>query len=77
MGSKEKGEDGTKPEVYQAVRVWLKNGTRVHGMWTGSKWWSVKGEIEPVKWELEERPKKTKKISKALPKFLKSPAKSA
>ena len=36
------------------------------GMWTGEKWWSVKGEINPVNWELEERPKKTKKLEKAL-----------
>ena len=40
------------------------------GMWTGTKWWSVRGEIEPVKWELEERKKKrTKELLKALPKF--------
>ena len=36
------------------------------GMWTGEKWWSAKGEINPVRWELEERPKKTKKLEKAL-----------
>jgi hypothetical protein len=24
------------------------------GMWTGVKWWSTKGEIKPVKWELED-----------------------
>lgn len=67
MSSKEHGESGTKPELRKAVRVWLEDGTRVHGMWTGTNWWSVKGEISPVKWELEERPKKTKKISKILP----------
>ena len=35
-------------------------------MWTGTKWWSSKGEIEPVKWELEERRKKAKKLRKML-----------
>ena len=34
-------------------------------MWTGTKWWSSKGAVEPVKWELEERRKKTKKLRKA------------
>ena len=56
-----------KPTAYKAVRIWLRDGTRMHGMWTGSTWWSVKGEVSPVRWELEERPKKTKKISKVLP----------
>ena len=38
------------------------------GMWTGAKWWSSKGEIKPVKWELEERKKKkTDKLRKAIP----------
>ncbi|MBN8710191.1 MAG: hypothetical protein BGO12_20035 [Verrucomicrobia bacterium 61-8] len=67
MSSKEQGQSGTKPELRKAVRVWLEDGTRIHGMWTGTNWWSVKGEIFPVKWELEERPKRTKKISKVLP----------
>ena len=44
----------------------LADGSRILGMWTGEKWWSVKGEINPVNWELEERPKKTKKLEKAL-----------
>ena len=49
---------------------WLADGSRMLGMWTGTKWWSVRGEIEPVKWELEERKKKrTKELLKALPKF--------
>jgi hypothetical protein len=39
------------------------------GMWTGVKWWSTKGEIKPVKWELEERQKKkTEKFRKAIAK---------
>lgn len=67
MSSKQKGDSGTKPELRKAVRVWLEDGSRTHGMWTGTHWWSIKGEIAPVKWELEERPKKTKKISKTLP----------
>lgn len=67
MSSKESGDSGTKPESYKAVRVWLEDGSRTHGMWTGTVWWSIKGEISPVKWELEERPKKTRKISKTLP----------
>jgi len=66
MSSKEKGDDGVKPDLHKAVRVWLVDGTRMHGMWTGSNWWSTKGEISPVKWELEERPKRTKKIARVL-----------
>jgi hypothetical protein len=58
-----------KPAPYKAVRVWLPNGTRTLGMWTGSRWWSTKGEIDPVKWELEVRKKKkTQKLLKKLPK---------
>jgi hypothetical protein len=59
-----------KPKPYKAVRVWLPDGTRMLGMWTGTKWWSVNREIKPVKWELEERKKKkTKELMRALPKF--------
>jgi hypothetical protein len=61
--------DNEKPVPYKAVRVWLSNGTRALGMWTGSRWWSTKGAIDPVKWELEVRKKKkTQKILKKLPK---------
>ena len=56
-----------KPRAYKAVRVWLSNGRRMLGMWTGSKWWSMEGEIQPVRWELEERRKKTDKLRKAIP----------
>lgn len=56
-----------KPKAYKAVRVWLSNGTRMLGMWTGAKWWSMEGEIHPVRWELEERRKKTGKLRKAIP----------
>ncbi len=56
-----------KPVAYKAVRVWLSNGRRMLGIWTGTKWWSTEGEIEPVKWELEERRKKTDKLRKAIP----------
>ncbi|MGB8464519.1 MAG: hypothetical protein WCE49_06215 [Terrimicrobiaceae bacterium] len=56
-----------KPVAYKAVRVWLSNGKRMLGIWTGTKWWSTEGEIEPVKWELEERRKKTHKLRKAIP----------
>ncbi len=39
-------------------------------MWTGTKWWSLRGEVNPVRWELEERKKKkTKKLKKTLPEF--------
>ncbi len=56
-----------KPPAYKAVRVWLSDGSRMVGMWTGVKWWSTKGEIKPVKWELEERKKKkTERLSKAI-----------
>jgi hypothetical protein len=59
-----------KPTPYKAVRVWLADGSRMLGMWTGTKWWSTRGEIKPVKWELEERKKKkTKKLIKTVPKF--------
>jgi len=71
---KEKGEQGHKPQPYKAVRVWLADGTRVHGMWTGEVWWSLKGEVSPVKWQLEERPKKTKKIGRILPEELRQSA---
>jgi hypothetical protein len=43
--------DGPKPIQYVAVRVWLEDGTRMLGMWTGTRWWSTKGEIHPVTWE--------------------------
>jgi hypothetical protein len=59
--------DDPKPKPRKAVRVWLSDGTRMLGMWTGTKWWSSKGEIAPVKWELEERRRKTKKLRKTLP----------
>jgi len=36
-------------------------------MWTGSRWWSTKGEVHPVEWELEVRKNKTKKLLKSLP----------
>jgi hypothetical protein len=47
-----------KPMAYKAVRVWLSDGSRILGMWTGTKWWNLQGEIKPVRWELEERKKK-------------------
>jgi hypothetical protein len=61
--------DDVKPVPHRAVRVWLADGTRMLGMWTGERWWSVKGEINPVKWELEERAKKTKKLEKTFRRF--------
>lgn len=58
-----------KPMAYKAVRVWLSDGSRMLGMWTGTKWWSLQGEIKPVRWELEERKKKkTDKLRKIIPK---------
>ena len=60
--------DDVKPIPRVAVRVWLADGTRILGMWTGARWWSTKGEIHPVKWELEVREKKTEKLLKKLPK---------
>jgi hypothetical protein len=38
-----------KPRAYKAVSAWLCNGRRMLGIWTGVKWWSVEGEIEPVR----------------------------
>jgi hypothetical protein len=55
-----------KPIPYKVVHVWLADGTRILGMWTGERWWSTKGEINPVEWELEVRKKKTEKLLKAL-----------
>ena len=55
-----------KPPAYKAVRVWFSDGSRMLGMWTDVKWWSTKGEIKPVKWELEERKKKTERLRKAI-----------
>jgi hypothetical protein len=56
-----------KPMAYKAVRVWLSDGSRMLGKWTGVKWWSTKGEIKPVRWELEERKKKkTDRLRKAI-----------
>ena len=55
-----------KPIACQAVRVWLSDGGRMLGIWTGTKWWSTKGEIQPIKWELEERKRKTDKLRKAI-----------
>jgi hypothetical protein len=58
-----------KPIAYKAVRVWLSDGSRTLGMWTGTKWWSLQGEIKPVRWELEERKKKkTDKLRKTIAK---------
>jgi hypothetical protein len=58
-----------KPLAYKAVRVWLSDGSRMLGMWTGTKWWSLQGEIRPVRWELEERKKKkTDKLRKVIAK---------
>ena len=57
-------DDGTKPEQYKAVRVWLADGTRMLGAWTGQTWLSAQGEIDPTRWELRERKKKTKKLRK-------------
>jgi hypothetical protein len=66
-GSKTTAVYDPKPIAYKAVRVWLSDGCRMLGMWTGVKWWSTKGEIKPVKWELEERKKKkTEKFRKAI-----------
>jgi hypothetical protein len=60
--------DVVKPVPYKAVRVWLSDGTRVLGLWTGIRWWrSVKGEVKPVKWELEVRKKKTEQLLKKRP----------
>jgi hypothetical protein len=36
------------------------------GIWTGERWWSIRDEITPARWELEERKKKTKKLQKVL-----------
>jgi hypothetical protein len=56
-----------KPPAYKAVHVWLSDGSRMLGIWTGIKWRSTKGEIRPVKWELEKRrKKKTDKLRKAI-----------
>jgi hypothetical protein len=66
MTSKATAVYDPKPIPYKAVRVWLSDGSRMPGIWAGTKWWSTKGEIEPVKWELEDRKKKTGKLHKAI-----------
>ena len=48
-------DDDTTPIAYKAVRVWA-----------GTKWWSTNGKINPVRWELVERRKKTDKLQKSL-----------
>ena len=68
ISSKDTAGYDPKPTAYKAVRVWLSDGSRMLGIWTGTRWWSTKGEIKPVKWELEERKKKTGKLRKAIPK---------
>ena len=56
-----------KPKKYKAVRLWLQDGSRALGMWTGDRWWSTKGEINPARWELEERKeKRTKELLKSM-----------
>jgi hypothetical protein len=67
MEKERKQYDDVKPVLYKAVRVWLSDGTRIIAMWTGSRWWSAKGEVNPVKWELEIRKRKTEKLLKKLP----------
>jgi hypothetical protein len=59
--------DDVEPIPRVAVRVWLADGTRMPGTWTWTRWWSTKGEIDPVDWELEVRKKKTEKLLKKLP----------
>ena len=54
--------DDSKPKLRKGVRVWLSDGSRFLAIWTGTKWCSSKGELAPVKWELEERKTKTKKL---------------
>jgi hypothetical protein len=51
---------------YKAVRIWLQDGSRTLGMWTGARWWSLKGEIHPARWELEERKKRGRKLLKRI-----------
>ena len=58
--------DDVKPVPYRAVRVWLADGTKLLGMWTGERWWSENGEITPARWKPAKRKKKTKKLQKAL-----------
>ena len=60
MDSNSTQDDSDKPERYKAVRVWLADGTRVVGMWTGERWWSTKGQVTPARWELEPLKKKKK-----------------
>jgi hypothetical protein len=60
-------QEDEKPKKYKAVRIWLQDGSRTLGMWTGARWWSLKGEIHPARWELEERKKKrTKELLKRI-----------
>ena len=56
--------DDPKPKPGKAVRVWLSDGSRFLAMWTGTKWWSSKGELAPVKWELKNGKRKRKSFAK-------------
>jgi hypothetical protein len=58
MTSKATAVYDPKPIAYKADRVWLSDGSRMLGIWTGTKWWITEGEIQHVKWEPEERKKK-------------------
>jgi hypothetical protein len=55
--------DDPRPKLRKTVRGWLSDGGRFLAMWTSTKWWSSKGELAPVKWELEERKKENDRFS--------------
>jgi hypothetical protein len=39
-----------KPFRYEIVSCVFESGRVVPGMWTGNRWWSDNGEIEPTRW---------------------------
>jgi hypothetical protein len=47
MTSKTAAVYDPKPIAYKAVRVWLSDGSRMLGIWTGTKWWSTKAKFSP------------------------------
>jgi hypothetical protein len=44
----------SKPKELAIVYAMLADGTTQKAVWTGSRWWSVEGEIEPVRWRRHE-----------------------
>ena len=44
--------DAEKPAIDQEVRVWLADGSQEAAIWTGEVWWTYRGAVEVVKWQV-------------------------